>query len=337
MAAPVFPSDPHVARRRARREQVRRRVRRRRRVAAAVVVLVAGAGLWVAGAGSLGGEASDETRARSDEPQAEPRKPAELPGGGRSIFPEHRVVAFYGAPQDDELGELGIGPVSKVAGRLRKQARPYERKRRPVLPAFELIATVAAAAPGPERRYSYRQEAKVIRRYLRAARKAKALLLLDVQPGRSDFMDEARHLERFLREPDVGLALDPEWSMGPGEIPGKVIGSTTAAKINEVSAYLQQLARKHHLPEKLLVVHRFTEDMIGNDAELADRREVELVINVDGFGTAELKADKYRDFTADRKRGARNGFKLFYREDTGLMTPKQVLALRPAPDLVIYE
>ena len=56
----------------------------------------------------------------------------------------------------------------------------------------------------------------MIRRYLKAARKAKALLMLDIQPGRSDFFTETTRLRKWLKEPDVGLALDPEWRMGPG-------------------------------------------------------------------------------------------------------------------------
>ena len=118
--------------------------------------------------------------------------PATLPGGGRRIFPDNRVVAFYGAPQDEELGTLGIGSPTEAAERLERQARAHDSPSRPVMPAFELIATVVANAPGADGLYRTRQEDAVIGRYLRAARQADALLVLDIQPGRADFLTEAR-------------------------------------------------------------------------------------------------------------------------------------------------
>ena len=139
-------------------------------------------------------------------------------------------MAFYGAPQSDELGALGIGTPDRAARRLREQAAAYERPRRPVLPALELIAVIANADPGEDGMYRTRQPAAVIDRYLRAARRHDMLLLLDIQPGRAEFITEAIRLERWLREPDVGLALDPEWRVGPGEVPGQVIGSVDRAR-----------------------------------------------------------------------------------------------------------
>jgi hypothetical protein len=203
-----------------------------------------------------------------------------------------------------------------------------------VLPAFELLAVVAAAAPGDDGLYRTRQEDAVIARYLEAARRANAILLLDIQPGRADFLTEAKQLRRWLEEPDVGLALDPEWRMGPEEVPGQTIGSVDASEVNAVSAWLARIVRRERLPEKLFLVHRFTEDMIENVEALERRRGLALTLNVDGFGTKEQKVAKYRDLVP---RTYNAGFKLFYREDEGLMKPREVLALRPAPDIVVYE
>jgi len=246
------------------------------------------------------------------------------------------VVGFYGAPQAAELGVLGIGSPTEAGRKLRRQARPYRRGGRPILPAMELIATIVHAAPGDDGKYRTRQSAATIRRYLRAARRSKALLILDIQPGRADFMDEVRAYRRWLREPDVGLALDPEWSMKPGQVPGQVIGSTTAAKVNEVSAYLAGIVRERNLPQKLLLVHQFTDDMIVDKATMRKRRGIALTVNVDGFGDRPNKLSKYRAFTHQRKRFY-NGYKLFYNEDTNLMQPRDVLRMRPRPDLVMYE
>ena len=228
--------------------------------------------------------------AGGDEPER-----AELPGGGRQIFPARRVVAFYGAPQDEELGVLGIGTPDQAAQKLERQARPYARPGRPVLPAFELIATVAANAPGDDGLYRTRQDDEVIRRYLRAARRAGALLLLDIQPGRADFLTEAQALERWLREPDVSLALDPEWRMDAGEVPGQTIGEVDAEEVNAVSAWLAGIVRRGDLPQKLLLVHRFTEAMVERPELLTRPRGIAMTLNVDGFGTSEQKVAKYRD------------------------------------------
>lgn len=260
----------------------------------------------------------------------------ELPRGGRRIFPDHRVVAFYGSPADEQLGVLGIGSPASAARRLERVARGYARPRRPALPAFELISTVAAAAPGDDGRHRLHVAPAVIDRYLRAARRARALLVLDVQPGRGDFLSEARRLERWLRQPDVGLALDPEWHVGPGEVPGQVIGSVNAAEVNAVSAYLAGLVNRHDLPEKLLVVHQFTEDMVSDRSALRRRPGIALTMNADGFGD---RADKVAKYTQLRRLtpALPRGFKLFYEEDENLMAPDNVLSLRPPPDLVVYE
>jgi hypothetical protein len=264
-----------------------------------------------------------------------PRPPPELPGGGRELFPSHRIVAFYGAPQTVELGALGVGTPDQAGKKLLKQMRAYRRGGRKLLPAMELIAVVASNAPEPDNSYSYKQSNATVKRFLAAARRINALLILDIQPGHADFMRLTKHFGRVLREPDVGLALDPEWAT-PGAVPGKVIGSTDAATVNRVSAYLARIVAKYRLPEKLLVVHQFTESMIRDKQTLQRRPGVALVLNVDGFGDQPNKISKYVAFTHPRTR-FRSGYKLFYKEDTNLMTPRQVLRLRPRPDLVIYE
>jgi hypothetical protein len=314
-----------------RRDEARRRTRRNRRVAGAAVL-----GLGAAAALALlllPGGSEDGSEASGAEEEA---APATLPGGGRSIFPERRVVAYYGAPQDRELGALGIGRPARAARRLRRQARGYDQAERPVLPAFELISTIVHADPGEDGDHSARQPNKVIGRYLRAARRNDMLLILDVQPGYAPFMREVRALRRWLEEPDVSLALDPEWSVQPPVLPGQEIGSTNASVVNDVSAYLSSVVRENKLPEKLLVVHRFTNDMIENERALKRHPGVALTVNVDGFGNRANKRSKYREFTRGR-RDRHHGFKLFYNEDTNMMQPPGVLSLRPQPELVVYE
>jgi hypothetical protein len=302
--------------------------RRRLTALAGVAGVAVGAGLLL-GIGESDGEPQPATT------QVRERPPPELPRGGASVLPEHRVVAFYGAPQSRELGALGIGTPDGAARRLARQARAYRRANRPELPALELIAVIANAHAGDDGMYRARQPNTVIRRYLRAARRAKALLLLDIQPGRSDFFTETTRLKKWLEQPDVGLALDPEWRVAEGQVPGQVIGQVSSREVNATSAWLDQLTERNRLPEKLFVIHQFTDDMVDH-TELKQRDNLATVLNVDGFGGRQIKKAKYRRFARDA-REFHPGFKLFFEEDTDLMTPGQVMRMKPRPDLIVYE
>jgi hypothetical protein len=316
---------------RVRREQI---FQRRRRVALGVFLAVFFGLAW-ATSSFVGGGDSDDATADAEAP--------ELPRGGRQIFPRYRVVGFYGAPQDPELGALGIGTPADATRKLLDQARAYSRPSRPVLPALELIATIAHAAPGVDGLHRERQSPAVIKRYLAAARRIKALLILDVQPGQSTFFDEVRALEPYLTQPDVGLALDSEWNVPEGVVPGQTIGSTDAATVNSVSYYLARLVRRYRLPQKALLVHQFTEGMVkDDDQELLARPGVAIVSNIDGFGLPAPKVDVYKRLANRPPLNPRvprlfNGLKLFYEEDTNLMSPASVLSLTPEPDVVVYE
>ena len=201
---------------------------------------------------------------------------------------------------------------------------------------MELISTVATAAPGPTGEYRDRMSFSMIRRYLKAARAAHALLVLDIQPGRGQFGPEIERLRSFLKEPDVGLALDPEWHVGPDDLPGKVIGSTDADVVNAAATYLSKMVKAGNLPEKLLIVHRFTDNMIARSERLRRVPGVQTVVNVDGFGANSVKVAKYHAFVKSTPT-MRRGFKLFYKEDVKTMSPRSVMALQPRPDVVVYE
>jgi hypothetical protein len=180
-----------------------------------------------------------------------------------------------------------------------------------------------------------RQPNAIIRRYLRAARRIHALLVLDIQPGRSDFFTEATHLRRWLKLPDVGLALDPEWRVEPGQVPAQVIGHVGAREVNATTAWLADLVARRRLPQKLLIVHHFTDGMVPVD-RLKPRPGLAYVLNADGFGSDAVKIAKYRRFVRHAP-GFRRGFKLFYHEDSRTMSPARVMRLRPRPDVVVYE
>lgn len=297
-----------------------------------VALLASGCG----GGGDGGSGGAGAKGAKGARAKPKPKPPPELPRGGRVLLPKYRIVTFYGAPQADELGVLGIGTPTRAGKQLLAYTKAYRRFNRPTMPAMELIVTIAANAPGPDGLYRNRTDDKIIRRYLKAARKIKAILILDVQPGRAEFLPEVMRLRKYLVEPDVSLAIDPEWRVRAPALPGQQIGFSDAREVNAVSFWLDRLTREKNLPQKLLLVHRFTNDMIHHERRLKRRRSVAMVLNVDGFGTQTLKIDKYKAFTrADRR--FFNGFKLFFNEDTNTMKPREVNRLRPKPDLVMYE
>jgi len=282
---------------------------------------------------NLRGTASDGVVIRF--PFAPPPLP-ELPGGGRVIFPDHRVVAFYGTPQSPILGVLGEASPDEIANRLLDQAAEYDRRGRPVIPAFELIASLATASPGVDRMYRFRQTAATIDSYLSAIRKIHGLLILDIQPGRADWLTEAKVLERWLREPDVSLALDPEWKLGPGDLPLHQIGSIDTGSIDRVSRWLAGIVSDGQLPQKLLVVHEFRASMVTHHDRVKSRKGLAITFDVDGFGSRAAKVRKWEEL-ATGDHSSFHGMKLFYRHDRDLMSPKTTLGLKPHPDLIVYQ
>jgi hypothetical protein len=264
-----------------------------------------------------------------------PPPPPELPRGGREIFPAFRVVAHYGNSATGALGILGETPPEQAAARVEAAAAPFAQPGRPVLPAFELIVSVAQASPGPDGDHSAPTDVAMVRRWLDAAREARMLLVLDVQPGLTPFPQEVRRYEELLREPDVGLALDSEWRMPPGGVPGKKIGTVDAAEINEVSTWLATIVKEGNLPEKLFVLHQFTFGMITNRPAVVDQPGLATVFHIDGFGGRQIKLQKYQALQATPPFA--NGLKLFHDEDTNMFAPPDVLAMTPAPDLITYQ
>ncbi len=263
----------------------------------------------------------------------------ELPGGGRTIFPTYRLIGFSGHPSSLALGRL-TGDLDAAAGQIVEQATPYAGDR-PVLPVFELIATIAHPFPTAEGDYSGRSSEELIQEHLDAARRAGALLLLNIQPGRADFLPEVQAYEKWLREPDVGVALDPEWAVGPSGIPGEVYGQTTGAELDTVATYLARIVAEGNLPEKVMVYHQVAASVVIDEQLLLPHPGVVPIKSVDGIGSQAEKENTWYRLMEAKPAHVHPGFKLFYDEDlrTGgpLMTPEQVLALMPLPEYVLYE
>jgi hypothetical protein len=262
---------------------------------------------------------------------------AQLPLGGRTLFPAYRVVAYYGDGRNPTLGVLGRGSPDDAAAAVERQAAQYAGYGRRIQPAMELVTTLALASPGPNGDYSDPGDPALVAQFLAAAKRHHQLLILDFQPGRSEFLPQVQRYEQFLLDPAVGVALDPEWKVLPTQRPGGgFIGSASASSVNAVSAYLSQLVTAHGLPQKLFIVHQFTFTMLPDRANIIARPQLATVFQADGHSNVQNKIEIFRQLAFPRP-PYRIGFKLFYVEDHPLMTPDQAMALRPQPDLVSYQ
>ena len=263
------------------------------------------------------------------------------PGGPLhpSVFERAQVVSFYGYPGVGVMGELGLHTPAGAAEAITRLAAEYDALNGPreVMPALHLIVAVAQRHPGNDGLYLQRMDDDLLNEYVEAARDAGILLFVDVQIGWSDTLTEVKILEDVLREPFVHLALDPEFATrSKGTAPGVSIGTLGSADLNAVQHYLAGLVREHDLPPKVLVVHQFLNSMLTGVDAYDDVPEVEVTIDMDGWGNPYVKLTKY-DLYAVSDYSERAAIKLFYHWDVPLLTPARLLSLDNPPDLVIYQ
>ena len=262
-------------------------------------------------------------------------------GAGRdSLLPAHRIVAFYGHPLDAKLGMLGQLPAGVMLDSLARTAAAWQAADpgRRVRPALHLIAAVALGDPGRDSMYRLRTAASVIALVAGWARERHWLLFLDLQVGRSTVGAEVAHLLPFLARPEVHLGLDPEFDTHGDSLPGHGIGTMDASEVNDAVRLLAGLVSDSGLPPKLLVVHRFTGPMLTHVELIAHNPRVQVVLDMDGFGTPTAKRWSWTNYIV----GAPipyTGFKLFLDPalDFPLMTPAEVLQLRPVPLYIQYQ
>lgn len=264
----------------------------------------------------------------------------ELPGGGQTVFPGRRMVALYGHPSGGSLGvlgEQGMGETITRAGETAAQYQPYSSE--PVVPALEIITTVASSGPGADGDYSEETAAEDLLPWIEAAGEAGIYVVLDLQPGYSTFLNQALRYEELLKYPHVGLALDAEWRLAPGQRHLEQIGSVDAAEINEVSAWLADLTRENVLPQKLFMLHQFNLSMIRNRDQLnVSHSELAVSLHADGHGTPGQKLDTWNALRDGLQPEIWPGWKNFYDEDTPTLTPEQTFTqIEPKPWFISYQ
>ncbi|MFC7393894.1 hypothetical protein [Scopulibacillus cellulosilyticus] len=251
---------------------------------------------------------------------------------------KYRLVSFYGTPISNKMGVLGESSPEEMMKKLKKQAQAYSNAdpSRPAVPTIELIASVAQRDPGPKKLYISHTSKEIIERYAKLAKDNKALLILDVQLGRDSIMNEVKELEPYLKMPNVHLAIDTEFHVGKGQVPGEDLGHVNGANIQKAIKYINNLVKKDNLPDKIVMVHEFQKGIIKNKSLIKPTKHVEVVQNSDGFGRAKDKKYKYHQLVTEQT-NQYGGFKLFYHEDQPLLSPKQVLRLDPSPAVVNYQ
>ncbi|MGJ7029815.1 hypothetical protein [Niabella hirudinis] len=268
------------------------------------------------------------------------KAPYPLPG---AIFPFNRVIAYYGNLFSKGMGILGELPKKEMFRKLKGEVAKWEKAdpATPVMPALHYIAVTAQGAPGRDGKYRLRMPFHQIDTILKWSKEIGALTFIDVQVGQSTLQEELPRFEKYFKLPDFHLGIDPEFSMKGGDAPGSKIGTFDAADINYAIDYLAGIVRKNELPPKILVVHRFTNDMVTGYKKIKKVPEVQVVIDMDGWGSKSLKTVTYNAF-AYRQPVQFTGFKLFYKNDlkrgsTGLFEPKELLRFTPKPVYIQYQ
>jgi hypothetical protein len=249
------------------------------------------------------------------------------------------LVALYGHPEAPALGVLGHQDLSASITRAKYTAAAYRSLTKvPVIPAFEIIATVAEAHPGPDGSYSYQSPVSFLLPWVRRATAAGMYVILDLQPGRANLLTQAKAYQSLLELPDVGLALDAEWKLQPGQVPLHQIGSVSITEVNSVVRWLAALTARYHLPQKLLVLHQFRLSMIRGERALDTHNDdLALLIHMDGQGSPGDKYQTWNAVTRAAPPGVFFGWKDFYVQDHPMLTPRQTITRTPALSMISYQ
>lgn len=298
------------------------------------VALAKGASGAVLGIGDFGDSARFAARVEAA------RTLPELPGGGVAPFPGRMMVALYGHPSGGTLGVLGEQEPQRSVTRVKEVAAQYQAfSDVPVIGAFEIITTVASASAGSDGDYSYETPAEQLLPYIEAAEAAGIYCVLDLQPGHTDFLTQARRYEELLKRPTVGLAIDPEWRLKPGQRHMTIIGQVEVDEVNATGAWLADLVAANNLPPKVVILHQFQRRMIVDRERLdTTRDEVQYLMHADGHGTPQLKQETWRNLKDGLPADVWLGWKNFIDEDSPTMTPQETMEdVEPRPNFVSYQ
>ncbi len=264
------------------------------------------------------------------------------PNGG-AILPFHRIIAYYGNFYSKGMGVLGKYPKDIMLSKLADEVAKWNAAdpETPALPAIDYIAVTAQGSPGADGKYRLRMPDSQIDYALELADEVHGIVILDVQVGLSNLQSELPPLEKYLKMPNVHLAIDPEFSIKSKNKPGEVIGTMNAADVNYAAGFLAKLVKDNNLPPKILIVHRFTQGMVVGYKQIEPLPEVQVVMDMDGWGSPAKKIGTYTNFI-EAQPVQFTGFKLFYVNDlrapsTRMLTPTDLLKLSPKPVFIQFQ
>ena len=312
---------------------------------AALAVPLAAAGVWFLTAAG-GGETEPPAVLLPPDPgigqvvaatsvtSATPVSRCDGPKVDADFLASNQILSYYGNPHVPGMGILGELEPDELVAQVREHAERYDALNgaRGVQPAFHIVYASAQPEAGRDGLHLQFLDKRTILRYLDLACKYGFLVFLDIQVGRSDVETEMRDILPYLEAPNVHAALDPEFAMAPGQVPGETIGSLDAKDVNAAQAVLEEFVERRGLTDKILIVHQFTDGMITNRELIDDYPRVRLVVDMDGVGPAEIKQVKFGWYAAPAEY---SGIKLFFRQDPDLMAEQDVLGLDP--DVIIYQ
>lgn len=277
-------------------------------------------------------------------PQLWPAKSAKavIPNAG-ALLPFHRIVAYYGNFYSTKMGILGQNPPNIMIPMLQGEVAKWNAAdpSTPAIPAIDYIAVTAQGSPGADGKYRLRMPDSQIQEAISLANQVNGIVILDVQVGDSNLQSELPPLAQYLKLTNVHLAIDPEFAMHGGAEPGTVIGSFSSADVNYAVNFLTNIVQQNNLPPKILVVHRFTQDMVTGYQNIMPTPQVQVVMDMDGWGSPAKKLNTYQQFI-HLQPVQFTGFKLFYKNDlkppsTRMLTPSELLKLTPQPLFIQYQ
>ena len=269
---------------------------------------------------------------------------AAYPADSRALLPFNRIVSYYGNFYSKGMGVLGQYPEEEMLTRLKNAADEWRAAdpATPVIPAIHYIAIVAQGSAGKDGKYRTVMPDDQVDHAIDLANKINGITFIDLQVGLSDVETELPKFDKYLAMDKVEVGLDPEFAMKTSGVrPGRLIGTLDASDINWAINYISNIVKENNLPPKILMIHRFTMDMVTNYKQIKPTPQVQFVMDMDGWGEEARKENTYQ-LAVQGQPVQFTGFKLFYKNDllppsTGLMTPAQVLRLTPAPVYIQYQ
>lgn len=260
-----------------------------------------------------------------------------------ALLPSHRIIAYYGNFYSTKMGVLGEYPTDVMIPKLQAEVAKWNAAdpSTTAIPAIDYIAITAQGSPGADGKYRFRMPDSQLDHAVELANQVHGIVILDMQVGLSNLQTELPLYEKYLKMPNVHLAIDPEFSMKNGEEPGSVIGTFSSSDVNYAVSYLSKLVQENDLPPKVLIVHRFTRNMVTGYQNIKPTSEVQIVMDMDGWGSPAKKLNTYQAFIASEPVQF-TGFKLFYKNDlkppsTRMLTPAELLKLTPRPLFIQFQ